>query len=372
MPKIRVHAENGNYEVVCGRGVLAQLPQIVSAVAAKSRVYAISSPRVWKHWGARIEGIVGDTRRATLMMDDRETSKDLSTVEKLCRQLVRSGADRNALLLAVGGGVVGDVAGFVAASYARGIGIIHVPTTVVAQVDSALGGKTGVNLPEGKNLVGAFYSPRAVLADSELLETLPQREFNSGIFEIIKYGVIGDVCLFRFLERKMEGLLQREPAAIDFVIERSVAQKARVVSKDERESGLREMLNFGHTFAHALESVTRYRVYLHGEAVGWGMIAAAKLALATGILSAHEAARVARVTSSVGRLPAWPSVTPSKLVAAMKSDKKTRAGRLRFVLPERIGKARCGVEVDSDVLLQVLREFSSTKLNTEVWSDLGE
>ena len=145
------------------------------------------------------------------MMDDRETSKDLSTVEKLCRQLVRSGADRNALLLAVGGGVVGDVAGFVAASYARGIGIIHVPTTVVAQVDSALGGKTGVNLPEGKNLVGAFYSPRAVLADSELLETLPQREFNSGIFEIIKYGVIGDVCLFRFLERKMEGLLQREP-----------------------------------------------------------------------------------------------------------------------------------------------------------------
>ena len=205
---------------------------------------------------------------------------------------MRSGADRRALLVAVGGGVVGDVAGFVAASYARGIGLVHVPTTLVAQVDSAIGGKTGVNLPEGKNLVGAFYPPKLVLADPELLRTLPLREFCSGIYEIIKYGVIGDASLFRFLEQKMEKLLRRDATALDFVIARSAAQKARVVSRDERESGLREILNFGHTFAHALESVTRYRKYLHGEAVGWGMIAASKLGVANGMFSSRDAGRL--------------------------------------------------------------------------------
>jgi 3-dehydroquinate synthase len=229
----------------------------------------------------------------------------------------------------------------------------------VAQVDSAIGGKTGVNLPEGKNLVGAFYPPKAVLADPEVLCTLPPREFRSGIFEIIKYGVIGDPRLFKFLELNMNRLLRRDPEALDFVIGRSVAQKASVVTADEHESGLREILNFGHTFAHALESVTRYRKYLHGEAVAWGMIAASRLAVASRMLSEHDASRVVNLTRSVGPLPPWPGVAPARLVSAMQADKKTRAGRLRFVLPERIGKVRCGVEVESEMLLQVLGECAS-------------
>jgi 3-dehydroquinate synthase len=248
----------------------------------------------------------------------------------------------------------------VAASYARGIGLVHIPTTLVAQVDSAIGGKTGVNLPEGKNLVGAFYPPKLVLVDPELLRTLPLREFRSGIYEIIEYGVIGDAKLFQFLEQKMEKLFRRDPAALDFVIERSIAQKARVVSLDERESGIREILNFGHTFAHALESVTRYRKYLHGEAVAWGMIAATRLAAATGSFSVIDSGRVMNLIARVGPLPAWPNASPARLIAAMQADKKTRAGRLRFVLPERVGKVRCGVEADPQVLAQVLRECASS------------
>jgi len=372
MKKISVRAANGKYDVLAGRGVLGELPRVVARVGDKKAVFVISSPRVWRHCGARIEKILGASLRETILMDDAETAKNLSTVERACRDLVIAGADRRALVVAVGGGVVGDVAGYVAASYARGIALVHIPTTVVAQVDSALGGKTGVNLPEGKNLVGAFYPPRAVLTDPELLRTLPAREYRSGIYEIIKYGVIGDAKLFRFLEERMERLLRRDSAALNYVIERSIAQKARVVSEDEHESGLREILNYGHTFAHALESVTRYRKYLHGEAVGWGMIAAAKLGVVAGLFPAGEAERVVRLIRSVGPLPAWPAAGPARLVSAMQADKKTRAGRLRFVLPERIGKVRCGVEVSSSDLLGVLRDCASAQTGNHLSADSGK
>ena len=360
MKKIKVRSASGKYEIWCGRGVVAQSTRAVARLAKQGEIFLISSPRVWKHMGARIEKIFKGVHCATILFDDQEAAKNLSTVERASRQLVRAGADRRALLVAVGGGVVGDVAGFVAASYARGIGLVHIPTTLVAQVDSAVGGKTGVNLPEGKNLVGAFYPAKLVIADPEFLRTLPLREFRSGIYEIIKYGVIGDAKLFQFLELKVEKLVRRDPAALDFVIERSVSQKARVVSLDERESGLREILNFGHTFAHALESVTRYRKYLHGEAVGWGMIAATRMAVASGLLSAKDSGRILHLIAGVGPLPRWPSASPARLIAAMQADKKTRAGRLRFVLPERIGKVRCGVEAHPQVLAQVLRECASS------------
>jgi 3-dehydroquinate synthase len=365
MKKISVRAANGKYDVLCGRGVLRELPRVVSRILRDGAVFVISSPRVWGHWGARIERVLAGARRATILIDDGETAKNLSTVERACRDLLRAGADRRALVVAVGGGVVGDVAGFVAASYARGIALVHVPTTVVAQVDSALGGKTGVNLPEGKNLVGAFYPPKAVVADPGFLSSLPPREYRSGIYEIIKYGVIGDAKLFQFLERNLEKVLRRERAALAFVIERSIAQKARVVSKDERESGLREILNFGHTFAHALESVTAYRTYLHGEAVGWGMIAAARLAVEEGMFSPQDEERVAKMIARVGPLPAWPSISPAQLIAAMQADKKTRAGRLRFVLPERIGVVRCGVEAEVEMLVRVLRECAIAAVQSE-------
>jgi 3-dehydroquinate synthase len=366
MKKIIVRSTNGSYDILCGRGALAKLPRVISSVGKASALFVISSPRVWRYCGAQVENALGGSYRAKILMDDGEAKKNLSTVEKTSRELVRAGADRRALIVAVGGGVVGDVAGYVAASYARGIGLLHIPTTVVAQVDSAIGGKTGVNLPEGKNLVGAFYPGKAVLADPELLDTLPPREFRSGIYEIIKYGVIGDTRLFRFLEKNMEALLRRDGAAVDFAIERSVAQKARVVSEDEHESGLREILNFGHTFAHALESATRYRKYLHGEAVGWGMIAASRLALANGMFSERDANRVFDLTAAVGPLPAWPAVPPARLVEAMQADKKTRAGRLRFVLPEGIGKVRCGVEPAPELLLQALRECASREMQSRL------
>jgi 3-dehydroquinate synthase len=356
MKKISVRAANGKYDVLCGRGALRELPRVASRIRPDGAVFVISSPRVWRHWGSRIEALLGSRRRATILIDDGETAKNLTTFERACRDLVRSGADRRALVVAVGGGVVGDVAGFVAASYARGIALVHVPTTVVAQVDSAVGGKTGVNLPEGKNLVGAFYPPMAVVADSGTLTSLPPREFRSGIYEIIKYGVIGDARLFQFLEEKLEKVLRRERPALTYVIERSIAQKARVVSEDEHESGLREILNFGHTFAHALESATGYRIFLHGEAVGWGMIAAARLAVEKEMLSPRDEERIARVIARVGPLPEWPSIPPAQMIAAMQADKKTRAGRLRFVLPERVGVVRCGVEAEEEMLVRVLRE----------------
>jgi 3-dehydroquinate synthase len=365
MKKISVRAANGKYDVLCGRGVLRELRRVVSRVRPDGAVFVISSPRVWRHWGTRVEGLLGSGRRATVLIDDAETAKNLSTVERACRDLVRAGADRRGLIVAVGGGVVGDVAGFVAASYARGIALIHVPTTVVAQVDSAIGGKTGVNLPEGKNLVGAFYPPMGVVADPGFLSSLPPRDFRSGIYEIIKYGVIGDAKLFEFLEAKLEKVLRRERPALAFVIERSIAQKARVVSKDEHESGLREILNFGHTFAHALESATRYRTYLHGEAVGWGMIAASRLAVEKGMLSPRDEERIASVIRRVGPLPAWPSIPEAQLIAAMQADKKTRAGRLRFVLPERIGGVVCGVEAENEMLMRVLRECAIAAVATE-------
>jgi 3-dehydroquinate synthase len=359
MKKIKVNSANGAYEVMCGRGAVAKSAAAAAALSPNAAIFLISSPRVWKHCGARLEEMFREISRATVLFDDREAAKSLSTVEKASRQLVRAGADRRALLVAVGGGVVGDVAGFVAASYSRGIGLVHIPTTLVAQVDSAIGGKTGVNLPEGKNLVGAFYPPKLVIGDPDLLRTLPLREFRSGIYEIIKYGVIGDVKLFRFLEANMEKILRRDPGALDFVIERSVAQKARVVSQDEHESGLREILNFGHTFAHALESVTRYRKYLHGEAVAWGMMAATELAVANGMLSTADGDRIIRVTLNVGPLPPWPPVPATRLIAAMQFDKKARAGRLRFVLPESIGKVRCGVEADPQMLAKILNDCAS-------------
>src|ERR1700674_1416024 len=270
---IAVRAATGKYSVVCGRGAMAQAQREIARLGKFSGVHIVSSPLVWHALEKKIRrGIPARLAPHVHLFDDAESEKNLQSVEGLAQSLVSAGADRHAVIVAVGGGVVGDVGGFVAASYLRGVSLVQVPTTLVAQVDSALGGKTGVNLPEGKNLVGAFYPPKNVVADPGFLSSLPPREFRSGIYEIIKYGVIGDAKLFQFLEGKLEKVLRRERAALAFVIERSIAQKARVVSKDERESGLREVLNFGHTFAHALESVTAYRLYLHGEAVGWGMI----------------------------------------------------------------------------------------------------
>jgi 3-dehydroquinate synthase len=350
--RIRVRARSGSYAVLCGKGVLERAPRVLARLEKHTGVFLLSSPRVWKHWGKKLRRTFGRDAKV-ILFDDREAAKNLSTVENVCRQLVRAGADRQALLVAIGGGVVGDVAGFVAASYFRGVSLVHVPTTLVAQVDSSIGGKTGVNLREGKNLVGAFYPPRLVLSDPRFLETLPDREYRSGLYEVIKYGVIGDRALFVYLEKNLKKLLRRDARTLAWVIARCARAKTRIVSRDERESGLREILNFGHTFAHAIETVTRYRKYLHGEAVGWGMIAAAALSERVSLLDSEDVARIVRLVLRVGSLPRLPQVSAAKLIFAMRADKKSRGGRLRFVLARGIGTVVAGKEIQDSVVSAV-------------------
>ena len=337
---IQVRAASGRYAVVCQRGTLRRAARQISRLGKFSSIHILSSPNVWRALEKYVRrGLPASLAKDVHLFDDAEAAKNLATVEKSAQMLVRAGADRHSLLIAVGGGVVGDVAGFVAASYLRGVALVQVPTTLVAQVDSAIGGKTGVNLPEGKNLVGAFYSPRLVLADPEALSTLPEREFRGGLAEVIKYGVIADRKLFAFLERHIHAILRRESAPLERVVRRSIAIKARVVSKDERESGLREILNFGHTFGHALESVTRYRQFQHGEAIAWGMMCAALLGHEVAGMPADAVSRIVSLVRRIGPLPSWPLVKPAELLHAMHSDKKARNGKLRFVLPGKIGRA---------------------------------
>ena len=353
--RIQVQSSAGPYSVVCGAGALQQAAREIAKLGRFSSTHVVSAPKVWRAVGKKVQSTLAmKDSRALHLMDDAESAKNLRTVESVCRTLTQSGADRKSLLVAVGGGVVGDVAGFIAATYLRGIGVIHVPTTVVAQVDSSIGGKTGVNLPEGKNLVGAFYPPLLVLSDPDLLRSLPEREFRGGLAEIIKHAIIADAKLFAYLETHMEKVESRDRAALAYLIPRNVEIKAQVVSRDERESGLREILNFGHTFAHALESVTRYKLYQHGEAVAWGMMAAALLGHEGGITTADDVSRIVSLVRRMGPLPPWPRVAPKALIDAMRSDKKSRDGNVRFVLTPRIGKAASYDRIPLDVVERVL------------------
>jgi len=366
---IRVKSSAGNYAVVCGAGILRHAANEISSLGRVSSVHLVSSPTVWHAVGKKARRMLNrKDKRALHLIDDRESAKNLRTVEALSRSLVCAGADRHSLLVAVGGGVVGDVAGLAAATYLRGVALVQVPTTLIAQVDSALGGKTGVNLPEGKNLVGAFYPPRRVFADPQLLSTLPERQYRSGLAEVIKYGVIADKKLFAYLENNFVKLLRRDCRALDYIIPRCIEIKAEVVSRDEREAGLREILNFGHTFAHALETVTNYRRYQHGEAVAWGMMAAALLGHEAGITPADDASRIICLVRRIGHFPPWPRVSSKVLIAAMRSDKKARAGKLRFVLAPRIGKARSYDDIPLALVERTLRFAPQLATCTGKWN----
>ena len=341
MKRILVKSSAGPYSILSGVGVIRRASQEIAGLGRFSSIHVVSSPKVWRAVGKSVQrGLALSKGGSIHLFDDAEAAKNLRSVEEITRSLCRAGADRKSLVIAVGGGVVGDVAGFAAASFLRGVKLVHVPTTLVSQVDSSIGGKTGVNLPEGKNLVGAFYPPALVLTDPELLRTLSDREFRGGLAEVIKHAIIADAGMFAMLEKNMEKVRRRDRSALAALIPRNVQIKARVVSRDERESGLREILNYGHTFAHALESVTKYRRYQHGEAVAWGMIAAAFLGHELGLTRADDVSRIVALIRRLGPLPAWPSVSPTTLLGAMRSDKKTRSGILRFVLSPRIGAAR--------------------------------
>jgi 3-dehydroquinate synthase len=359
---IPVRSRYGDYPVLCQQGLLGSIEGHIAALGSFSSVHILTSSRVWKALGrAVLRGFDRKNKPQVHILNDAETAKTLATVEKATRSLVRARADRHSLIVAVGGGVIGDMAGFAAASYLRGVSLVQVPTTLVAQVDSAVGGKTGVNLPEGKNLVGAFHPGRLVLVDPDALGTLSDRQFRGGLSEVIKYGIISDAELFGFLEDKLDDILRRNSAALLHIIRRSIEIKADVVSRDERESNLREILNFGHTFGHALENVTKYKVYQHGEAVAWGMICAALLGHEIAGLPADSAVRLIALIRRLGPLPPWPKTSPRELLETMRTDKKTLRGKLRFVLSPEIGRARTYDNVqEKDVLcvLRVMAKFS--------------
>jgi 3-dehydroquinate synthase len=346
MPTVKVKSSAGAYSVIAAPGALAQAAKWIAVLGKSTGTYLVSSPTVWRHWGRAVaKAIPAENGRRPILFDDAEAAKRLSTVEGITRELVRAGADRGATIVAVGGGVVGDVAGFAAATYLRGVRLVHIPTTVVAQVDSAVGGKAAVDLPEGKNLVGAFYPPKLVIVDPAFLRTLPHREFRSGLYEVVKYGVIADPKLFAFLEKRMDTVLRRDPDALDYIVSRSIAIKAEVVGKDEREGGLRQILNFGHTLGHALETATNYRRFLHGEAIGWGMLAVTSMALQMELLPRADAIRTLALIANIGPLPLLGKLNPAQLRKIMAGDKKARGGRVLWVMPRRIGKTEWGKDV---------------------------
>jgi 3-dehydroquinate synthase len=346
MIRIPVTTPSRSYEVLIGSGSMAHARESLGNLLGNRKAFVVTVPPVKKRWAkVLVKSLTAAGIKTTLLeMPDGERAKRLSTLEKLAEQLVKAGADRGASLIALGGGVVGDVTGFLASIYMRGIDVIQIPTTVLAQVDAAIGGKTGVNLVAGKNLLGTFYQPRAVLVDTAVLKTLPAREYRAGLYESLKCGIIGDPGLFRLFEEKHKEILARDPAVIEKVIADSVRLKASVVSADEHEGGLRQVLNLGHTVGHALEAETGYKVLLHGEAVGWGLVAATYIALSTGRLDSVTAGRIMNAVLGLGELPRV-NVKTANILKRLKFDKKTRQGLVHFILPREIGK----VEITSDV-----------------------
>jgi 3-dehydroquinate synthase len=324
---------------MAGSGLVETLaPRIERAIGRlPRRVFVLSSPAIWALWG---EKFCASFREApvALFLPPGEKYKTMASVERLAREMLRAGADRGSLLIAFGGGIVGDVGGFLAATFMRGIPYVQVPTTFLSQVDSSVGGKTGVNLPEGKNLVGSFHQPRAVFADIGVLGTLPDRELRAGLMESVKAGIIRDRALVRFMDENAGAILGRDAKALEKVIAASIRMKAGVVNTDERETGLRMILNLGHTVGHAIEQATAYKVLLHGEAVAWGMVAALYLGRQRGTISGAQFERLERLIYLYGPLPAL-KLRPAKVVAATGADKKNVGGVRRFVLPLGIGDA---------------------------------
>ena len=354
MPVIHLKTPSASYEITIASGLLKTLASRLKKLKGGKlyRTFIVTSPEIWGLWGKQVLTSFGKSEQPTvLFIPAGESYKRMRTLESLAEQLAEAGADRDALLVAFGGGVVGDMTGFLAAIYMRGVPYVQVPTTLLAQVDSSIGGKTGSNLAAGKNLIGSFHHPLAVLVDSDVLATLPAAELRAGLQESIKAGVIYDAKLFAYLERNADAVLKGDVKSLTHVVTASVRVKADVVAKDERESGLRMILNYGHTLGHAIEAATGYKQLLHGEAVGWGSIAATRLGWMRGMVSEREAERIIALILRYGPLSAF-RVTAEKLVALTANDKKNRSGSLSFVLPRKIGVVEIVRDVAKDEMLQ--------------------
>jgi 3-dehydroquinate synthase len=350
MPIFRVETPQRSYDAVVERGSVARVAQFLPARAGL--IFVVTTRDVWELHGPAISSALDGRAHHALFFPGAESRKRLAELEELAEQMMEAGGDRSSVIVAFGGGIVGDVAGFLAAVFMRGIPVIQVPTTLLAQVDAAVGGKTGVNLVAGKNLLGSFHQPLAVLIDPDVLKTLPEREYRAGLYEIIKCGVIRDADLFTMLDRRRDAVLAQEPAAVEQAIAAAVRIKAEVVTADEREGDLRRILNFGHTVGHALEAETRYERLLHGEAVAFGMRAATMLAERTGRLSGRDARAINSLVSRYGPIPPLDGIEPERLVARLRSDKKTIQGKVHFVLPVKIGAVEVATGVPDDAVLE--------------------
>jgi 3-dehydroquinate synthase len=353
MPIFRVETPQRGYDALVERGSLSRVAEFVPARAGL--IFVVTTQDVWDLHGTSLTRSLEGRPHRVLLFPGGEPRKRLTEVETLAEQMMGAGGDRSSVVIAFGGGIVGDVAGFLAAIFMRGIPVIQVPTTLLAQVDAAVGGKTGVNLVAGKNLLGSFHQPLAVLIDPDVLKTLPEREYRAGLYEIIKCGVIRDAGLFDMLDRRRDAVLAQEPAAVEQAIAAAVRIKAEVVTADEREGDLRRILNFGHTVGHALEAETHFERVLHGEAVAFGMRAATVLAERMGKLKDTDAATVTGVISKYGPIPTLQGIEAGRLADRLRSDKKTIQGKVHFVLPVRIGAVEVVSGVPGGVVLESIQ-----------------
>ena len=350
--RVDVHTGDRTSAIWIGEGLTARLGELLDTHKVGARRFIVSSPVIWRLHGPQIQRALDGGE--AILIPDGERYKNLASVSRIYEALIRANADRGSALIAVGGGVIGDTAGFAAATFLRGITLVHVPTTLLAQVDSSIGGKVGVNHTLGKNLIGAFHQPTLVAIDPLLLATLPRREFRSGLYEVVKYGMIASRGLFDRVARETKAIFARDAAVLGPAIVESCQIKADVVSKDEREGGLRRILNFGHTVGHALEAVTKYRRFRHGEAIAYGMLAAADLAVARGALADRERHSLAQLIALLGPLPPIGDLPIAEVLEAVRRDKKVVHGTLHFVIAIEIGATMTVDDVTEEELRAVL------------------
>jgi 3-dehydroquinate synthase len=352
MPSFGISTPQGNYSAVVERGLLKSAARYLPA--GKAKVFVVTTADVWQFVGEQLTDGLGGRPFERILLPGGEEHKRLAPLETAAEEMVRLGGDRSSMVLAVGGGIVTDMGGFLAAIFMRGIPVIQIPTTLLAQVDAAIGGKTGTNLVSGKNLIGSFHQPLAVLIDPALLDTLPEREYRAGLYEVIKHGIIRSPSLFQLFEQRRDDVLAMQPDAVDRMIVESVRIKADVVSNDERESDLRKILNFGHTFGHTLEAETGYTRFLHGEAVAWGMKAAVWLGNMRDMIDDAVRDRMLRCIDAYGPIPSVEGIRAANLHARLAADKKTVQSRIHFVLPTRIGEVIVVNDVPPEQSLQAI------------------
>jgi len=359
MRRLQVTSSAGDYKVIIGRGAWRALRRLRGYTSS----FVVTETGLWERWGRKFAHDAGWSRVRPLLVPSGERSKSLTMAGRVASELLERGADRRSLLVAFGGGVVGDLGGFVASTYMRGIDYVQAPTTVLAQVDSALGGKTAVNVRAMKNLVGTFYPPRLVVSDPTVLASLTPRAFQSGLYEAVKHAILSGPNLFGWIESKVGGLRPGHTEVLETLVARAARVKVDVVSRDEKEAARRRILNLGHTYGHALEEATGYRRFLHGEAVAWGLLIVTRLAELTGVLNHAVGKRISRLVRAVGPLPSIRDLGEDKVLGLLPRDKKAVGGRVHWVLPEGIGKVRVTPDVPESAVSQAYREIQRGVVN---------